>query len=191
MSINPKLRFEIFKKHNFTCQYCGRKTPEIVLELDHIIPRSKGGTDNEDNLTTSCWECNRGKGASLLTTILKDENIHDKTVMLLEREIQLREYNYVLQQIKEREQVELEKVESYFYSNLNYVSSGAFPENAVKKALKVLSYFDILEHIDSAVARIQNSQRELDCSYSTAVGRYLAGILWNQIRRCDESNNAT
>ena len=60
-SVNPKLRFEVFKRDNFTCQYCGEKPPEVTLEVDHLIPVSKGGTDDQKNLITSCIECNRGK----------------------------------------------------------------------------------------------------------------------------------
>jgi len=56
-----KLRFKILKKYNFTCQYCGRRAPEVKLEVDHIIPISKGGSNDEDNLTVACFECNRGK----------------------------------------------------------------------------------------------------------------------------------
>ena len=103
LAVSKKLRFEAFKRDEFTCQYCGRKTPEVVLELDHIIPRSKGGDDDLENLTTSCFECNRGKGDSLLDTILKDRNIHEETVLLAEREMQLAEYNYLKQKIRERD----------------------------------------------------------------------------------------
>jgi len=58
-----KLRFEIFKRDNFTCQYCGRNVKEdkIKLHCDHIIPKNKGGKFKEDNLITSCQECNLGK----------------------------------------------------------------------------------------------------------------------------------
>jgi 5-methylcytosine-specific restriction endonuclease McrA len=38
MAISKKLRFEVFKRDNFTCQYCGRETPEVILEADHVIP---------------------------------------------------------------------------------------------------------------------------------------------------------
>ena len=54
-------RYDILKRDNFTCQYCGRKAPEVVLEIDHIIPVSKGGTDAPSNLKTVCRECNRQK----------------------------------------------------------------------------------------------------------------------------------
>jgi 5-methylcytosine-specific restriction endonuclease McrA len=56
-----KLRFEILQRDNFTCQYCGRKAPEVVLHLDHIFPQSKGGKSKPENLITSCLECNIGK----------------------------------------------------------------------------------------------------------------------------------
>lgn len=63
-----KIRFEIFKRDNFTCQYCGRnvKKDKIKIHCDHIIPRSKGGKNNKKNLITSCEECNLGKSDVLL-----------------------------------------------------------------------------------------------------------------------------
>ena len=63
-----RLRFEIFKRDNFTCQYCGRNVKEdkIKLHCDHIIPRKKGGLYVDKNLITSCEECNLGKSDVLL-----------------------------------------------------------------------------------------------------------------------------
>lgn len=61
-AISKKLRFEVFKRDSFTCQYCGRKAPDVVLEVDHIKPVAQGGTNTILNLITSCRECNRGKG---------------------------------------------------------------------------------------------------------------------------------
>jgi len=60
-SISPSLRYKILKRDRNTCQFCGARAPEAELEVDHIIPVSKGGTDNESNLITKCRECNRGK----------------------------------------------------------------------------------------------------------------------------------
>lgn len=61
MAVSKKVRFEVFKRDKFTCQYCGRPAPDVVLELDHIDPSSKGGPDDIMNLATSCFDCNRGK----------------------------------------------------------------------------------------------------------------------------------
>ena len=63
IKLTKKQRFSILKRDNFTCRYCGRKTPEVILEVDHIVPVSKGGTNDLNNLITSCRDCNRGKGA--------------------------------------------------------------------------------------------------------------------------------
>lgn len=59
--ISKKIRFEVFKRDSFTCQYCGAKAPDVELEVDHIEPVSKGGDDNILNLVTACFDCNRGK----------------------------------------------------------------------------------------------------------------------------------
>jgi hypothetical protein len=60
--LSKKGRFEIFKRDNFTCQYCGGKPPEKKMTIDHKIARSKGGSDEDSNLITACMECNLAKG---------------------------------------------------------------------------------------------------------------------------------
>lgn len=63
-----KLRTYIKERDNYTCCQCGNSThnePNLLLEIDHIIPVSKGGLTKEDNLQTLCWKCNRNKGAKL------------------------------------------------------------------------------------------------------------------------------
>jgi hypothetical protein len=66
MAIGKTLRFEVFKRDGFACQYCGKRPPDTILEVDHIDPRANGGTDIEINLITSCFDCNRGKAARKL-----------------------------------------------------------------------------------------------------------------------------
>ena len=59
-----KLREFIKSRDNFTCCSCGNSThnePNLLLEIDHIIPVSKGGCTVEENLQTLCWKCNRAK----------------------------------------------------------------------------------------------------------------------------------
>lgn len=59
------LRWRIFARDKFRCVVCGRKgSDKVVLEVDHIIPVSKGGPDHPSNLRTLCLPCNRGRGAA-------------------------------------------------------------------------------------------------------------------------------
>ncbi len=53
-------RYEVFRRDNFTCQYCGRRVSRPTL--DHVIPRQRGGTYSWENLVTACPECNLRKG---------------------------------------------------------------------------------------------------------------------------------
>lgn len=64
--IGKKLRFEVFKRDSFRCQYCGRSAPDVILEVDHIKPVAEGGKNTLLNLITSCRDCNRGKGKVLI-----------------------------------------------------------------------------------------------------------------------------
>jgi hypothetical protein len=60
-------RKKIFKRDNWTCQYCGRKSKDKnKLTVDHVHPRSMGGGWQWTNLTTACRSCNEKKGHKLL-----------------------------------------------------------------------------------------------------------------------------
>ncbi|MBF0537498.1 MAG: HNH endonuclease [Nitrospirae bacterium] len=54
--------YQIHKRDNFICQYCGYDGRSFdnwrQLTIDHILPQSQGGVGNEDNLITSCHNCN-------------------------------------------------------------------------------------------------------------------------------------
>ncbi len=63
-AINLRLRFIILRRDNFKCKICGQSpatNPTIELEVDHIIPWSKGGETVPENLQTLCFDCNQGK----------------------------------------------------------------------------------------------------------------------------------
>ena len=63
--MTSKLRQYIKERDHYTCRHCGvsvEDEPHLLLEIDHIVPVSKGGLTTEDNLQTLCWRCNRSKG---------------------------------------------------------------------------------------------------------------------------------
>jgi len=66
IGLPPGLRFRILKRDNFSCRYCGRRPPEVVLHIDHLVPVSRGGTNEPGNLITACSLCNLGKADKVL-----------------------------------------------------------------------------------------------------------------------------
>jgi excisionase family DNA binding protein len=60
-SIPLRVRFLVLKRCDFACTYCGRRPPEVVLQIDHILAVANGGTNRPSNLTAACTDCNYGK----------------------------------------------------------------------------------------------------------------------------------
>lgn len=58
---------EIFRRDNYTCQYCGKQGSHLTI--DHVIPRHRGGPHRWDNLVAACPQCNRRKGGRMLGEI--------------------------------------------------------------------------------------------------------------------------
>ena len=58
-------RFNIYARDDNTCQYCAQKLPRTMLNLDHVIPRAKGGRTTWENVVCCCVPCNLKKGAKL------------------------------------------------------------------------------------------------------------------------------
>ena len=119
-TISKKLRFEVYKRDKFTCQYCGRKAPDVVLNIDHIMPVSKGGTNDILNLITTCFECNNGKS----NILLNEESILNKQRLQLEQLQERREQIEMMFEWKKS----LEHLDD-FTNNLlvEYVESKIYP----------------------------------------------------------------
>lgn len=59
-------RFRILHRDNFTCRYCGSRPGSDLLEVDHLVPRSRGGSDDDENLVTACKTCNGRKSNCII-----------------------------------------------------------------------------------------------------------------------------
>lgn len=64
MAVSRRLRYEVLRRDNHACRYCGATAPDVALTVDHVIPVALGGTDDPSNLVTACQPCNAGKSAS-------------------------------------------------------------------------------------------------------------------------------
>lgn len=93
MSISKGTRFDVFKRDEFTCQYCGRRPPEVTLEVDHIHPRAMGGDDDQMNLVTACADCNRGKSAKVLGSYVPRPDTDMAWLEMQQELAELKRYN--------------------------------------------------------------------------------------------------
>ena len=147
-SISKKVRFEVFKRDKFICQYCGRHSPNIILEIDHIEPVSKGGTNDILNLITSCKECNRGK----INIQLDDDSALAKQKKQLEELQERREQiELLLQWRKSLSNLKSDTVSlvvDYINSKIESFSLNETGMRNIEKLTKKFDLSDILEAID-------------------------------------------
>jgi 5-methylcytosine-specific restriction endonuclease McrA len=92
-------RHNIFARDKNTCQYCGKKFPRADLNLDHVIPRSQGGSSTWENVVCSCHHCNRKKGGKT------PEQARIKLISLPKRPAWTPPLNVSLQEIMRKEWV--------------------------------------------------------------------------------------
>ena len=155
IQIRKKTRFEVFKRDKFTCQYCGRMAPDVIVEIDHINPVANGGDNDIMNLVTSCRDCNRGKGK----TELSDDSIVRKQKKqiqeLAEKNEQLEmmlEWRNGLLQIEDKS---VQIVEKEFCNAYN-VTITEHGKNNIRKWLKTFSVGELLSAIDICKSRYDN-----------------------------------
>lgn len=176
LTISKKKRFEIFKRDDFCCAYCGKRPPQATLEVDHINPVANGGTNDPSNLITACFDCNRGKSDRLLTSV--PESLADKAARIKECEEQLAEYRKILDQQKDRIESDCWNViHSIFGENRNEIRSDWFA--SVKRFLADLDLDLVVE-----AGEIAGSRMNFNSDHKKFT--YFCGICWNRIR---ESQN--
>lgn len=171
--MRPSIRFEVFKRDGFTCTYCGRHPPLVILEVDHIIPRAAGGDDEMENLTTSCWDCNHGKGAKLLDERAPVPDLEERAELIRERERQLRVYHEAKAEERARRDEQFDVVWDHWFriwdekaeSLPRYYVPG---EQALRRYIDLIGPGEVIEAMDIA--------RDRFSSLTTTPLRYFFGV---------------
>ena len=173
MSLSVKKRFDVFKRDGFICQYCGSHPPSVILEVDHIHPKSKGGNDDMDNLITSCFDCNRGKGASLLTS--SPYSVSEKLQILKEKKKQYNCYRKLMEEEDKRISNECQLISDVFSLKFHdSVLSEKFKQATVRKFIKELGFYEVKDAMYIAISLPKNQGNVIS---------YFCGICWNKIRQ--------
>lgn len=176
-SISKTLRFEVFKRDNFTCQYCGRMAPDVILEVDHIEPISGGGKNEIMNLVTSCKDCNRGKGAKKLSDnqIIKQQQ--DQLKEINEKREQLK---LLLKWKKELEKFDNEQVE-IIDNMIQEVSCRCLSDTGKESIKKHIKKYGINEVIESTKISISQYYKNDDKNMSKVID-YIPKICATRLR---------
>jgi len=171
-ALSKKTRFEVFKRDVYACQYCGAHPPNVILEIDHIVPVAGGGSNKIDNLITSCFNCNRGKGAIPLDKILP--SMAEKSAKVAESELQLREYYKVLEAQESRLEGEMWAIAEIMSPKCIKDGFKSAWLTSIKTFLKRLDFYEVANSMEVAVCR--KPQR----TYTTF--QYFCGICWSKIK---------
>ena len=192
--VGDKLRFEVFKRDSFKCQYCGRSAPEVVLHVDHIKAVARGGGNEITNLITACSDCNLGKGARKLD----DQSTVQKQRKQLEELQERRGQLEMMAKWKEGlDNLDMQKVEMICR---HIEKQGGFivdpsEYRGVLKAIKKYGFELFLEAVDITIEHCENDNIWLN--YANAVCKnkaiekqkpywgqvlYIRGILFNRLR---------
>lgn len=183
--MKPSLRFEVLKRDRFTCCYCGKHPPDVLLEIDHVVPRVDGGLDELSNLLAACTDCNRGKGARRLeegvAPAVSQETIDD----LRERIAQTKSYHALLAEMEDVVGDQAEAVWRRWGDVFDHevVETGdrtkAHPpeEASLRYFFKHLTLAEVLDSVDATVLAVR--------SYSSGyrASRYFYGVCHGKIRQ--------
>lgn len=159
-SMSKKLRFEVFKRDSFTCQYCGRSSPAVILHVDHIHPVSQGGTNDILNLVTSCADCNSGKGKRLLSDNTSMKKKVNQLKVLQEKQEQLDAMYEWQKSLSNLEDYSLNKAVEFYNSIIDddYELSKV-GEGIVRKVLSKYGLEETMECMKLAVENYPQQER--------------------------------
>lgn len=170
--VGKRVRFEVFKRDAFTCQYCGAHPPDVLLEIDHIVPVADGGGNEEGNLVTSCVDCNRGKSDVPLSVVPK--SLPEKAAEVAEREEQLAAYRQVMQARADRIDEDMWRVADALTPNASSEGMKRDYLQSIKTFNGKLPLHEVIEAAELALARVPFSERR----------RFLffCKVCWNKIK---------
>lgn len=178
-AISKKLRFEIFKRDRFVCQYCGRSPPVVILEVDHVLAVSGGGDNSPENLVTSCFDCNRGKGSGDLRQVRP--GLAEQSSLIRERREQLEAYNALLLEERGRLDRLVEELGYYYHNKFLDRDKFVFADRraaSIRRFLEFLPPAEIMDAIDLACAKSFPTKHSDERTF-----KYLCGVCWTKIKR--------
>jgi len=181
MALSKRLRFEILRRDNHACRYCGATAPDVKLTVDHVIPTSLGGSDEASNLVTACAPCNSGKSSSS-PDAAHVADVEQKALLWAEAmKIATIERDCDREERKVAHSDFLEIWNRWTYADKsgdrkNVPLPGDWKTSVERFYAAGLDYDDLEELIESAMT----------CKTATDTFRYFCGCCWTRVRQTQE-----
>lgn len=204
VQVRKSIRFEVFKRDSFTCQYCGAKAPEAVLHVDHINPVSNGGDNEIINLVTACQGCNLGKSDRLLDDSSALIRQREEIERLSERREQLEMMLRWRDEARAADDRIAEVIEDAILENIDGRSITDSGRKLIKRWAKKFCLNDILDAVELAADKLPDPKNRTDESYHKLFDNipkictfrnkpqdeqrlyYARGILRNRVSYCND-----
>lgn len=168
--ISKRRRFKLFARDDFTCQYCGRRSPEVVLELDHVVAVCAGGSSEDENLVTSCFDCNRGKAGGTLQS--SAPNTAERAALLKERMEQVSAYERLLKKQRRREEAAINGVVEIYERSFEGWTLLDRARLSIRNFVRKLPSQEVSYAMEVACARVDKDR----------AFKYFCGVCWRMIK---------
>jgi hypothetical protein len=179
MAVSKRLRYEILRRDNHACRYCGGVAPDVVLTVDHVTPTALGGSDAPDNLVAACKDCNSGK-----TSVSPDSPlVADIAQKAVEWGAAIERWN-AIQSFRRDEREDY--VETFDQAWHRWQYGPADDRKHVPRPpdweVTIWQFFETglpMEELEDAVKiACSNSKLQLD-----SIFRYLCGVVWKKVEK--------
>lgn len=172
MAVSKRTRYEVLKRDNHTCRYCGAKSPDAKIVIDHVLPVSLGGTDVAGNLVAACQDCNIGKGSTSPTapTVedVKQSDLRWAAAMKQAADLRRQEREKVIRYVAE------------FDSMWGYSTPGDY-----ESSLEALYVAGLTSEMLTEAVYIATRARGVDFRF-----RYFCGVAWRIVGELQDAARA-
>jgi hypothetical protein len=186
MPVTKRTRYEVLKRDNHACRYCGASAPDAKLTVDHVTPVALGGTDDPSNLVAACRDCNYGKASTSPDAGL----VADVSQRAVEWAAAIGSYNQVQMSDRKKRDAYVRRFEKAWND------WGYGPADDRKRLPKPADWkptlwqfcglgLPVAEVEDAVVIAASNQMVPVD-----KVFRYMCGVLWNKVNRMQEGAKA-
>lgn len=181
-AIPKRLRFEILRRDNHACRYCGQMAPEVKLTVDHVIPVVLGGSDDPSNIVTACVDCNAGKSSVPLGASMVDDISRHAQAWSSARDEVMNEWREETAAANELGDLFIHYWKTWRWCDQDIPYDPKWRQTVAFWVKQGLTVDDLCEMVEKAMTK--------DGVAASDTWRYFCGIVWRTLEKIDERTAA-